>query len=74
MEKEELQIKELVALRGHYFSAVLLISSGIAGLFFAEIDMWKMIVLAMGGIFFGFIFLSKFISTDKEIKTITHGR
>lgn len=68
--KEDLKIKELVALRGHYFSAVLLISSGIAGLFFAEIEAWKMVSLGFGGLFFGFIFLSKFIDTDNKIKTI----
>ena len=74
MEKEELQIKELVALRGHYFSAVLLISIGIAGLFFVEISYLKMIFLVLIGAYFDIVFLSKFFDADDKIKTIAGRR
>jgi len=66
--KEDLKIKELVALRGHYFSAVLLISSGIAGLFFANIAVWKIITFCMIGVYFDIVFISNFFNVNDEIK------
>ncbi len=68
--KEDLKIKELVALRGHYFSAVLLISSGIAGLFFADIMAWKLITFCAMGIYLDMVFISNFFNTNDEIKDI----
>ncbi len=71
--KEDLKIKELVALRGHYFSAVLLISSGIAGLFFADISISKIIIFSFIGIYFDIVFISNFFNTNDEIKNILKG-
>lgn len=73
MEDKELKVKELIALRGHYFSAVLIISSGIAGLFFANVTAWKAIMLLFSGLFFDVVFLDKFFKADNEIKYITGG-
>lgn len=70
MENEDLKIKELVALRGYYFSAILLISSGIAGLFFADIMVWKLVTFCIIGVYFDMVFIGNFFNTNDEIKDI----
>lgn len=73
-EKEKLKIQELIALRGHYYSTILLISGGLAGLFFANVEMWKIVILACVGIYFVIAYILKFTNVDDEIKYLTKRR
>ncbi len=68
MEKEELKLKHLIALRNNYFSMIMLISSGVAGLFLAKLAISKMLFLMFVGAYFDCIFISKFIYVNNEIK------
>lgn len=73
-EKDKLEITELTALRGHYYSTILLISGGLAGLFFANTEMWKIVILACVGIYFNIVYILKFTNVDNRIKTIIKRR
>ena len=74
MDNKELEIKHLIALRNNYFSMFMLISSGVAGLFFTDFNMTKSISLTLAGVFFACLFLSKFLNINIEIKTILKRR
>lgn len=69
MDKEELKIKELIAERGHYFSMIMLISSGVAGLLIANLPLWKFISLMLFGLYFDIVFILKYTSVDDELKS-----
>ncbi len=70
MEDNDLKIQHLISLRNNYFTLFTIISSGIAGLFFVDMQIIKIIFLYMVGIYFDFIFLSKFIYTNNKIKKL----
>ena len=73
-EKEKAEITELTELRGHYYSTILLISSGLAGLLFANIEMWKIVLLAAAGIYFNIVYILKFTNVDSRIKALIRRR
>lgn len=69
-DEEKYKIKELIALRGHYYSTILLISGGLAGLFFTNTEIWKIVILACVGIYFNIVYILKFTNVDNKIKNI----
>lgn len=67
MSEKELEVKQLTELRTNYFSMIMLISSGLAGLFFANLELSKMLILIFTGVFFDFVFIGKFLNTNDKI-------
>ncbi len=67
---KELTVKNLIKLREHYYNTFILIMTGVLGLFFVNINNIKLIILLIIGLFFAFIFISKFIETDKKIDSV----
>ena len=67
---KELTVKNLIKLREHYYNTFILIMIGVLGLFFVNINNIKLIILLIIGLFFAFIFISKFIETDKKIDSV----
>ncbi len=68
MDKTKEQIKNLIELRKHYYTTFILIISGMVGLFLTEMDSIKILLLVVIGVYFAFIFLSKFLNVNEEIK------
>ena len=68
MKYIEEENKSLIALRSNYFTLMIVISSGLAGLFFADIHIVKIIFLSIVGIYFDYIFLLKFLSINKKLE------
>lgn len=73
MEEKELEVKHLIALRTNYFSMIMLISSGIAGTFFMNDSLLKIIILVFVGAYFDAVFISKFTDVNNNIKRIIKG-
>ncbi len=70
MEEKELEIKHLIALRNNYFSVAVLISSGITGIVLASVLSFKAYALIFIGTYLDYIFISKFIYVNNEIKSL----
>lgn len=73
MDIKELKIKELIAVRGHYFAMIMLISGGIASLLVMNLSITKMCSLMLAGLYFDFVFILKYSSADSRIKSILRG-
>ncbi len=70
MENKELKVKHLIALRNNYFSMIMLISGGIAGLFFGNILSIKVFILIVSGVYFDSLFIMKFLYTNDKIEKL----
>ncbi len=70
MENKELKVKHLIALRNNYFGMIMLISGGIAGLFFGDFLNIKILTLICLGIYFDYLFLMKFLYTNSKIEKL----
>ncbi len=68
MEKIKEENKILISLRNNYFSMIMLISSGLAGLFFANISLYKIIGLFIVGSYFNLLFILKFQDVQNKLK------
>ena len=72
MEKEkELYIKSLITLRSNLITVMIVITSGIVGLFLANISTIKLVILLIIGIYFSLIFLTNLIYVHNEIRRRT---
>ncbi len=71
MENKELKIKHLIALRTNYFSMIMLISGGVAGLFFGDFLNIKTLILIAAGTYFDCLFIMKFLYTSVKIEKLT---
>ncbi len=67
MKYIEEENKNLIALRNNYFAMIMIISSGLAGLFFVNINIMKISFLFIIGIYFDILFLLKFLYLNKKI-------
>jgi len=72
IEKEkELYIKSLITLRSNLITVMIVITSGIVGLFLANISTIKLVILLIIGIYFSLIFLTNLIYVHNEIRRRT---
>ena len=72
MEKEkELYIKSLITLRSNLITVMIVITSGIVGLFLANITTIKLVILLIIVIYFSLIFLTNLIYVHNEIRRRT---
>ncbi len=69
MEKIKEENKSLIASRTNYFTAILLINSGIAGLILSSIISIKLIILIILGIYFNFIFINRYQIINNKINS-----
>lgn len=68
MKYIEEENKDLIALRNNYFTLIIVISSGLAGLFFTNISLIKVLFLAVSGIYFDCLYIAKFQEISKKLK------
>ena len=72
MEKEkELYIKSLITLRSNLITVMIVIVSGIVGLFLVNISTVKLVILLIIGIYFSLIFLTNLLYVHNEIQRRT---
>ena len=70
-KKEELYIKSLITLRSNLITIMMVITSGIIGLFLVNISNVKLAILLIMGIYFSLIFLTNLIFVHNEIRRRT---
>lgn len=70
MEQLKIQINNLIDLRKYYYSTVVLITTGILGLFFIEITQVKLVIMVLTGCYFDYVFFNKFLNTDTQIQEL----
>ena len=72
MKKEkELYIKSLITLRSNLITVMIVIVSGIVGLFLVNISTVKLVILLIIGIYFSLIFLTNLLYVHNEIQRRT---
>lgn len=59
--------KNLIALRSNLFTSVIVLTGGIAGLFFTNSQLIKVLIFGIIGAYFDIIFLLNIMSVNKEI-------
>ena len=62
------KIRELTTLRTNHFTAIIILTGGIVGLFFMDNNVIFRILFFVFGVHFDMVFLSNMISTHNEIK------
>lgn len=62
------KVKSLVALRNNLFTAVIVLTSGVMGLFFVNIPFWKVILFVSIGGYFDILFLKNLLSINNDIE------
>lgn len=62
------RVKNLVALRNNLFTAVIVLTSGVMGLFFINIPFWKFILFVAIGGYFDILFLKNLLSINNDIE------
>ena len=74
MEQIKIKIDYLKQLSNNYFTAILLINSGIAGLFLYNTDnMLKLFILLIIGIYFDCVCILRFQSINCKISNLIEG-
>ncbi len=68
MEKIKEEISYLKQLSNNYFNAILLINSGLAGLLISNIDIIKLLILFIIGIYFDIVCIIRFQTLNNQIK------
>ncbi len=61
------KVKNLVALRSNLFTCVIVLTSGIVGLFFVNETAAKLLPFILIGIYFDLVFLINLLSVNKDI-------
>ncbi len=67
---KEIEINNLIDLRKCYYTTVVLITTGILGLFFIEISKIKIIIMLIIGCYFDYIFFNKFLEVNSQIREL----
>ena len=67
------KIKNLIALRTNLFTTLIVLISGIVGLFFANAPALKLFPFGIAGSYFTILFLLNIISINKQIDMLTEG-
>ena len=68
MEKIKEENKSLIASRNNYFTAILLVNSGLVGLILSSIMSTKLIILILLGFYFNFIFINRYQNINQRIE------
>ena len=63
------KIRELTTLRTSLFTAIIILSGGMVGLFFTDANLILRCALFILGLHFDIVFLSNMISTHNDIRT-----
>ena len=61
------KIKNLVALRNNLFTSVIVLTSGVVGLFFIDQPYAKLFTFIAIGAYFDFVFFMNLLSVNKDI-------
>lgn len=67
------KIKNLVALRNNLFTSVIVLTSGVVGLFFINQSFVKLLPFMVIGGYFDFVFLLNLLSINNKIDKILEG-
>lgn len=62
------KIKNLITLRNNLFTAIIVLTSGVMGLFFVNIPFWKAILFVFIGGYFDILFLKNLLSINNDIE------
>lgn len=69
-EVDKEQLKNLISLRGSLFTVVIVLTTGVLGLFFVKLTKIMIAFLFLTGIYFDFLFLSNLLKINKDIDEI----
>lgn len=61
------KIKNLIAFRTNLFTCLVVLTGGVFGLFIIDIPVYKIVPLALLGIYFGILFLKNLLSINNKI-------
>ena len=64
------KIKNLVALRNNLFTSVIVLTSGVVGLFFINQPFIKLVPFMLIGVYFDFVFLVNLLSINDKIDKV----
>ena len=66
-EVDKEQLKNLISLRSNLFTVVIVLTTGVLGLFFVKLSKIIVAFLFLTGIYFDFLFLSNLLKINQDI-------
>ncbi len=69
-EVDKERLKNLISLRSNLFTVVIVLTTGVLGLFFVKLSKIMVAFLFLTGIYFDFLFLSNLLKINQDIEEL----
>ena len=69
-EVDKERLKNLISLRSNLFTVVIVLTTGVLGLFFVKLSKIMVAFLFLTGIYFDFLFLSNLLKINEDIEEL----